>query len=228
MKSWIVVTGSCLLALIWMTPLLSAGEAVSGDYLETRTCDVYTGPCFANAEVGQAGQEAVMAWSIEKGSHEGVDLSGLKVVLAVRGSDTLGFGGGLTINPEPIRSVVLVDEKASASQRDALVQFAKYHAGPVAGEVVRVKHLPIEMSLDHEEMVGKLQAGREVAITTRKLMHSDCVCTNEMRFYPPLADINDSEPAYTVSGKFSGRGLQGQWSNPDTRSSYLGTFYYDN
>ncbi|HUG69079.1 MAG TPA: hypothetical protein VMM76_15120, partial [Pirellulaceae bacterium] len=47
--------------------LVSSGIAraeISGHYLETRTCQVYTGPCFANAEVGLAGKEAVMAWRI--------------------------------------------------------------------------------------------------------------------------------------------------------------------
>src|SRR5258708_5845621 len=50
-------------------------DEISGNYLETRTCDVYTGPCFANAQVGLTGQQAIMAWSVESGSHEGVDLS---------------------------------------------------------------------------------------------------------------------------------------------------------
>jgi hypothetical protein len=30
----------------------SFAKEVSGEYIEARTCDVYTGPCFANGEVG--------------------------------------------------------------------------------------------------------------------------------------------------------------------------------
>lgn len=199
---------------------------IVGDYLETRTCDIYTGPCFANAEVGLTGQDAIMAWSIEAGEHNDVDLAGLKVVAVVRASDTLGFGGGLVVNPDPIKSVVLVDEKADARQQAALVDFVKQHAGRVLGEVVRVEAQPIDMQLDHLETVGLLKAGKVVELTTRKMTDGDCVCTNEVVFYPPLTDVDNYEPAYTVNGRFAGRGLGNNWANPLTRSSFLATFAY--
>src|SRR5262249_19308761 len=44
-----------------------AGE-ITGQYVEARTCDIYTGPCFANADTGLTGKHAVMAWKIDKGS----------------------------------------------------------------------------------------------------------------------------------------------------------------
>ena len=63
---------------------ISTASEVSGTYIEARTCQVYTGPCFANGEVGLAGKNAVMSWSIEQGSHAGVDLSGLSVTVVVQ------------------------------------------------------------------------------------------------------------------------------------------------
>ena len=222
-----MLKSSCLSALVLA---LVAGVApaaeISGDYLELRTCDVYTGPCFANAEVGLTGRQAMLAWNIEQGRHNDVDLTGLKVVLSVNASDTLGFGGGLVCNPDPIKSVVLVDERASASQRDALVDFVKTHAARVAGEVVRVDALPIDMQLDHVNMVGKLQAGGVAEVLTRQLGIGDCVCTNEMVFYPPLTKVDNFAPAYTEAGKFSGRGLGVRWSTPKARSAFLATFAY--
>jgi hypothetical protein len=200
------------------------GQEVSGEYLETRTCDVYTGPCFANGQVGITGKDALMAWSIDSGSYQGVDLSGLKVIMAVRATDTLGFGGGVAIQPDPIKSVVLVDERADARQRAALVALAKERAGRVAGTVVRVEPVAIEMSLDFQRMEGKLSAGDIVSVETRKLGVGDCVCTNERVFYPPLTDVDSAEPAYTVVGTFKGRGLGSRWEAPRTRSSFLATF----
>ncbi|MBI5757839.1 MAG: hypothetical protein HZA46_04910, partial [Planctomycetales bacterium] len=38
---------------------------ITGEYIEARTCDVYTGPCFANGEVGTTGNEAVLAWKVD-------------------------------------------------------------------------------------------------------------------------------------------------------------------
>src|SRR6185295_18406939 len=43
-------------------PLCHAAPSISGDYLEARTSDIYTGSCFANSEVNLAGKEAVFAW----------------------------------------------------------------------------------------------------------------------------------------------------------------------
>lgn len=213
------VLGVCVL-------LASSGWAkgLQGDYLESRTCDVYTGPCFANAEVSLAGEEAIMAWSIDRGEFRGVDLTGLRVVMAIKGSDTLGFGGGMNVRPEPIRAVVIVDEKADDSQRRALVEFARESAGEAAGSVVRVDAAPIEMSLDHIRMVGHVKAGHQVEILTRKLEEGDHCCTNEIIFYPPLANVENYSPAYTVDGYFAGRGLGLHWANPKSRSAFLATF----
>src|SRR4051794_15625408 len=110
---------ACFCLTLVVSLFASAAATASeptGDYLETRTCDVYTGPCFANGQVGLTGRDAIMAWSIDSGSFNGVNLAGLKVVLAVHASDTLGFGGGVVIHPYPIKSVVLVDSQANAEQ----------------------------------------------------------------------------------------------------------------
>ncbi len=216
--------GLCALSLILNASVSLAGD-LKGDYLETRTCDVYTGPCFANGQCGLTGKDAIMAWSIDRGSYEGVELAGLKVVVVTTASDTLGFGGTLVTNPEHIRSVIIVDDQASSRQRDALVQFASQYARH-AGEIVTVVTAPIEMSADHFEMVGQLEAGDYARILTRKLGTGDCVCSNEQAFYPPLCDVKRPIPAFTVDGAFSGPGLGTQWSNPGTRSAFLATFSY--
>src|ERR1700742_119592 len=95
-------TFCALLALVFSTAAWA--EDLKGDYLETRTCDVYTGPCFANGQVGLTGKDAIMAWSIDRGTYEGVPLAGLKVVAVTTASDTLGFGGTLNFNADRIRS----------------------------------------------------------------------------------------------------------------------------
>jgi len=201
-------------------------DEISGNYLETRTCDVYTGPCFANAQVGLTGRQAIMAWNIETGTHEGTDLSGLNVVLVIRAADTLGFGGTVVVRPDPIKSVILVDERATDAQRAALASFVKRHAARVTGDVVRVASLPIEMRFDLIDMECRLEAGKEARLVTRRLVARDRCCTNEEIFYPPLTEVEHSAPAFTIDGGFAGRGLGQTWSNPKTRSSFLATFAY--
>lgn len=79
----------CVVVVLAASTAARAAE-ISGSYLETRTCDVYTGPCFANSQVGLTGQQAILAWSIDEGRYQGVDLTGLKVVMTVR-SGHAGF-----------------------------------------------------------------------------------------------------------------------------------------
>src|SRR6516162_8335590 len=99
---------------------------VSGQYIESRTADVYTGPCFANSEVNLTGQEAVLGWHVDKGTWENVSLDGLSVTAVVRASATLGDAFS---NPFRARAVLIVDEGANAAQRPALVNFAQAQAG---------------------------------------------------------------------------------------------------
>src|ERR1700761_8861781 len=63
---------------------------IKGEYIETRSADVYTGQCFANGEMNLAGDEAIMAWHVTDGKWDGADLSGLTVGAAVKAQATLG------------------------------------------------------------------------------------------------------------------------------------------
>lgn len=147
-------------AVLAPAPALEAAEAagggiagiagIAGDYMEARTADVYTGPCFANSEMNLAGKQAVLAWRVSRGAWQGVPLDGLAVVAAVRAAATLGDPYGGPLDP---RAVILVDERATAVQRDALVAFAHSMAGNLLSSVASVSSAPIDMG------VGTLPAG---------------------------------------------------------------------
>lgn len=198
---------------------------LSGHYLEARTCQVYTGPCFANAEVGLAGKDAVMAWNIREGQQEGVDLAGLNVVLVVQADKTLGFRG--LQDAQSMQSVVIVDEKADESQRNALVAFVKQHAGPAGENIAQVDSAPIELRLNIAELSGELTAGKAVKLGTRKVRETDCICSNETAYYPPLVQLEHFAPAVTTDGEVSARSMGTRWSIPDSRSAYMATFAYE-
>src|SRR5207249_1398129 len=117
-------------------------SAVRGQYVEARTCDVFTGECFANADTGLTGKNAVLAWKIDSGTIDGVKLDGLGVVAVLSAVDTLGLK-----QSGPGRSVLIVDEKATKAQRDALVSFAKTQAGKLLGEVVAVREAKVELEI---------------------------------------------------------------------------------
>lgn len=197
---------------------------ISGHYMESRTCQVYTGPCFANAEVGLAGKGAVMAWNIHEGDLHGVDLSGLNVIVALHTSQTLGFQG--IEGAGDVKAIIIVDDKAKGPQRQALIEFAKAHTGKAGQKVVRIDSAPISMSLNEVNLDGRLEAGKLVRLQTRQARKDDCICSNEAAYYPPLAEVADFAPGVTEVGEFKARGLGTRWSTPGARSAYLATFVY--
>jgi hypothetical protein len=99
-----------LVSLVACLSISLAAEEIRGDYLETRSADVYTGQCFANGEVNLVGNEAILAWHVRSGSWDGVQLQGLTVAAAVRANGTLGDPYE---DPFPAKAVLLVDELAS-------------------------------------------------------------------------------------------------------------------
>jgi hypothetical protein len=198
--------------------------SIAGDYIEIRSCDVYTGSCFANAEMTLTGHEAIMAWAVRDGAVGGVELDGLNVIAVVQADGTLG---DVHRYPQQTRSVLIVDEAATLEQRDALMQLARQQAGTLLGTTVGVEAAPISVELPAAcaaSGCAKVQAGDLVEIQTRCLGGNDHVCGNEEQFYPPLTLVNDARPAFTVAGSFRGPGLGTQFDEANRRSAYLATF----
>src|SRR5439155_1769620 len=115
---------SIAILLLAATARLAAKESsgISGDYLEVRSCDVYTGPCFANAEMGLSGREGMLVWSVRAGTWNGVRLDGLNVIAVVRTDGTLG---DRRYQPRSGKAVLVVDRTATPPQREALIDFAR-------------------------------------------------------------------------------------------------------
>jgi len=203
---------------------VASAAQISGEYLEARSCDVYTGPCFANAEMDLAGKEAVMAWRVEKGSWNDVDLAGLSVAVVANSEKTMGATSVFKMQAGKIRSVILVDVKANSTQRDALVAFVKDAAKDFTQNVVRVDAVAMTLENDHLDGKGRFTAGEVAKIETRALKKGDCVCTNEQVFYQPLTKVYDSSPAFSNTLSFTGEGLENTWTNHGQRSAFLGTF----
>src|SRR3954464_740691 len=97
-------------------------QQIHGDYLESRSADVYTGQCFANGEVNLVGNEAILAWRIQDGSWNGVDLKGFTGAAGVHPKAALGDPYA---DPYPAQSVLLVDDQANPQQQAALAAFAR-------------------------------------------------------------------------------------------------------
>jgi hypothetical protein len=199
-------------------------RGLSGNYMEARTADVYTGPCFANGEVEINGKEAVFGWKINNGAWKGVSLAGLGVVGVVRAQFTLG---DIHRPINPAIAVLIVDSRATPEQRTALVAFARSQAPDLLTNVVQVKSAPIELTIENGNIHGgaaRLTAGSLAEIATRGMTEADHTCGNEDIYYPPLTKLEHAMPAYALQNSYKGDGLDETWSAPFRRSSFIGTF----
>ena len=200
---------------------LNPPASVRGEYVEARTCDVFTGSCFANADTGLTGRNAVLAWKVESGTLAGTRVDGLGVAAVLSTSETLGLK-----QTHPGRAILIVDERATRAQRDALVAFAKAQAGRLVGEVVAVKAAPFDLTICHCDGEGcaTLKAG-PVKIATRCIdADHDKACGNETTLYPPLARGVVARAALAVEHSFTGKELNETWNDAGRRGAFVGSF----
>ena len=216
MTRWFALAAVALVVVA--LPASAAG--LTGQYVECRTCDVWTGPCFANAEM-TTGKNAVLGWKVEKGALDGATLDGLSVVAVVSASDTLGLE-----QTGESKAILIVDEKATAAQRDALVKLAKGQGGDLLKNVTKVEAAPITIDacLCKDNGCAKLSAGG-AKIETRCLDgHADKKCGNEFAYYPPLAKNVKAQAAVAVEHGYSGKGFRQSWKESERRGAYVGSF----
>ena len=221
MKAW-----TLLLAAAALLPAAGLPKnSVRGSYIEARTADVYTGPCFAMSEVNLTGDLAVMGWHIEQGEYDGVKLDGLSVMGVVRANATLGD----PMTPAyPVKSVVIVDQKANPEQQIALRRLAQRMAGDLLQDVVKLEVSPISFNAANNSIHTRnvsMTAGSLAQVETRALTAGDQICHNEEAWYKPLVALDHAMTAYTETNQFGGKGLNTVWKWQGKRGSYVGTLH---
>lgn len=211
------VLSIALILAVLSIPALAA--EISGNYIEARSAGVYIGACFANSEVGLAGQEAVMGWKVTDGGWLGTRLNGLSVIGVVRANSTLGDPHHTATLA---KSLLIVDQRATPEQARALAAFARFQLPEfLAG--APVERAPIEFVLGDHHGEARLVAGNMANITTRALHDSDSPCAAAEIYYPPLTP-SQAHPALAITNEFSGPGLGEVWSIQNRPSAFLGTF----
>ena len=135
-----------------------SGYQLEGSLLEVCSCDVLC-PCWIGEDPDQGTCDAVVAYHFDKGTIDGVDVSGLSLVGVAHIPGNVLEGNW--------RELLFLDEQASEEQADAiLAAFTGKLGGPLAdlaeliGEVVAVERAPIK----HEivDGAGTLSIGDKV------------------------------------------------------------------
>src|SRR4249919_2313521 len=79
------------LGLASTVSMSAGGTTVNGQYVEARTAEIFTGGCIMGSEAETMGKQAVLAWKVDRGSVNGVNIDGLSVVAALSGDRNLGM-----------------------------------------------------------------------------------------------------------------------------------------
>lgn len=129
---------------------------LEGKLLEVCSCSTLC-PCWVGEDPDGGTCDGVLAWHVERGQINKVDVSGRTLALAVRIPGNILKGNW--------RAAVYLDERATKQQEDALVQvFTGRLGGAIAdlaaliGEVVSIERAPI--TFDVVEGQGRLTVGK--------------------------------------------------------------------
>lgn len=131
---------------------------LEGQLLEVCTCKVLC-PCWIGEDPDNGTCDGTLAWKVEKGDINGVDVSGLTICVLAHIPGNILEGNW--------RAVVYVDNRASPEQKQALLDvWTGKLGGPIAdlvqliGEVVAVKDVPFTVEVTDGK--GKLVVGDEI------------------------------------------------------------------
>src|SRR6476469_249215 len=133
---------------------------LEGRLLEVCNCNVLC-PCWIGENPDNGTCDSGLAWRIDKGKIEDVDVSGLTFGMAVHIPGNI-LQGNWKVN-------VFVDEKASSQQQEALLKtFTGQLGGPIAdfaalvGEVLSVERVPITFTVEGGK--GTLMFGQTLEV----------------------------------------------------------------
>jgi hypothetical protein len=203
-----------------VTVAADGSSTVTGDYVEARTAEVFTGGCLMNMDGETSGREAVMAWRVSRGAYEGVALEGLKVVAIVAGDVNLGtheLGG---VAPSEISSIVFVDERATLAQRDALVSLARSLSNGLIGPEASVRASAVTFERGTDAI--RVEAGSARLNVATKMQHNPSC--GALKWFEPLGRIDGATIGVAKRFTFADSALNRSWSQIDQRSAFFGTF----
>lgn len=243
-----ITTAFVLAALsVWNGALARGAEnELLGEYVEMTTRGVFFGPDREVSNHG-IGDFAVLGWSVARGSWMGEDLSGLKVVAAVRIDGSLD-----ELEKSRLRAVLYVDEHADAKQARALRSMAQKLARKYLENIVDVQSAPIALEMvksaegvaagvptvasqslvndgarSGEEASGevKLEVGKILSVQVRMLDdHAKCACGKSEKEIRSLATTRQRQHATTVKNFFRASGIEIGKNRAGHSQALLGTF----
>jgi hypothetical protein len=207
-----------LVSLLGAWPLAAAeAPAVSGDYVEARSNEVYTCGCLYSGQMTTAGREAILAWRITGGVYQGTALAGVKVAAVVVGDASLSAYDG------PRRTALYLDESASDAQLQAVVALWQREYAQALGKIASVHRAPITFTQQGDTV--RLSIPNLVEVQARKARLPEDAHPGSFLWYQPFVPLRNSSLATALNYEYSGADFQHQWQDlMPSINGYLGEF----
>ena len=191
-----------------------------GSVLELHSCELYAGGCIVSSEATLDGRYMVRAWNFTGGSFRGTDLAGLSVALLQSSSENLA---GAKAKPGAV--IAYLPQSASATQREALIDWLKASNGDLRSTSLQARIVPIQFT--KTDTGYGLTAGNFLNVKTAPLEACATGACGEALWYTPRAQTSVFTVALNRASTVNEPLLQLKWSEAGRRSVFLGRFGED-
>ena len=193
----------------------TAFAAVRGDYVEVRTASVFAGACHYNGELVTTGRDAILAWHVTEGTHNGVNLAGVKAVAVVNSEANL-------IDDKAARKSELVIDAKTDAQARAFAAMLKEQSAAALGTVVTTKRAPVTFTNDKNGYTVDA-AGFASAKVSAMPDGACCKQPNDV-WYEPLTRLDGRKVGYTATASYAGGKAGAKWDRANENSAFYGSF----
>lgn len=191
-----------------------ASVTPTGDYVEARNVTLWGGACHLNGEYDHQGDAALVAWSIDVGGFDGVDLSGVEVAAAMTSGTNLAEDGARTCE-------VFVDA-ATLAQKNAAVAWLRAEHSAALGAIASVDERAIAV-----ERVGdrfRVEVDGLVELEGSAIADRSCCSMAERRGYEPLMAAAGAVVGFADVCTFEGTDAIGGWQYEGANSVFVTGF----
>lgn len=207
---------SAALLLPLVLPSAPDAAAPTGAYVEARTASVFAGACHYNGELVTAGREALCAWSLEGGSWNGVDLSGVGIVALVASDANLVQADAAR------RSVVHVDAALAPEKAAAAVRWLAATRADLLGTIVEVRADALSIAIGADSY--RVCAPGQFELVGATLPDRACCAMPQNVWYRPFERLEKPLVGLDASFTVCAPALDRAWSRPDENAAFTGRF----
>jgi hypothetical protein len=125
--------------------------------------------------------------------------------------------------PTAVKAIIIVDPRATAAQREALVKLVRELSRGLITDVIRVDVAPVRFATSQHYV--EVSVPDSITLTVNKEMTHDPSC-GAMQWFKPFTKLANAAMGVAEAHEFSGHGLGTQWSAPHKRSAFFGSFVY--